>query len=514
MAKKTFKVHLDLSKQELLNARLQNLATPPTVAATDIGFTYWNTADKTAYSWTGTAWIDLGQVYTHPSYPGTAQPVAALTGAKIITQIILEEGHVKSVVTRDLTAADIGAAAANHTHTFSQITGLPANTIMGNNTTSTGNAKALTVGELMTMMSIGYGTDALLTAGTDTTQRTWSAKQIYDYVNGVIDDLITVVNLGLGTRTATTLPITNSAGTGVTLPVATATLAGLLSGTDKAKLDGIESGANKYVHPTANPGVHPFATEITSGVQVLSQMVVNTEGHVTNIKGRNLTAADLAAIIINNVSNSATTQTWSASKIYTEIQVAINQAQTGALQYKGNYNPATNTPAITTDNTIKTGYTYVVSATGTFAGEAVEAGDMIIAKLDNPGATSANWQIVNKNIPAIVTATTTIEGIIRLATQAEALAGTNATAAITPATLKAVLDSRLGKYVANFGDGTTTNFTITHGLGTQDVDVTVLEVATREEIIVQWAAQTATTVTVGVNVAPANNEYRILIKAI
>ncbi len=81
------------------------------------------------------------------------------------------------------------------------------------------------------------------------------------------------------------MPITNSAGTGVTLPVATTTLAGLMSAADKVKLNGIETGANNYVHPTNNPGVHPFATTLTSGLQVLSQLVVNNEGHVTGVWG-------------------------------------------------------------------------------------------------------------------------------------------------------------------------------------------------------------------------------------
>src|SRR5690606_238024 len=121
---------------------------------------------------------------------------------------------------------------------------------------------------------------------------------------------LTVVNLALGTRTSTTMPITNSAGTGVTLPVATTTLAGLMSAADKVKLNNIATGANNYVHPTNNPGAHPFATAITSGLQVLSQMIVNNEGHVTTIAARNLTAADIASVMINDAINNGTVQTW------------------------------------------------------------------------------------------------------------------------------------------------------------------------------------------------------------
>jgi hypothetical protein len=525
MAKIDIIVDLDLNKNQLLNAALQNLAVHPSTTGLPVGFIYWNTAANsgggTAYAWTGSAstpntdagWLDLGQAYTHPTYPGTGQPASALTGANVISRITLENGHVTGVTTRALTAADIGAAGTSHTHNFADIVGLPTQTILGNNTGSTGPAVALTVADLMTMMSIGYGSAALLTAGTDTTQRTWTAKMLTDWVNAKLTGYITAVNLALGTRTATTMPITNTAGTGVTLPVVTTALAGLMSAADKTKLDGIATGANNYVHPTVNPGAHPFATELTSGLLVLSQLVVNNEGHVTTVKGRNLTAADIAAVMINDAINNGTTQTWSSTKIFTEIQNAITQAGAGALIYKGEYNPVTNTPNVGLPATgVKTGWTYVVSVDGTFLGESVEAGDMIIAKIDNPGTTRANWQIVNKNIPAIVAASTTVAGIIMIATTAEALAGVDNTKAITPLTLAAVLDSRVGGYAANIGDGSTLSYTVTHGLNTQDVSITLFRVSDRAVVYAQTAAPSATTVTVAFNVAPASGAYRVVIK--
>lgn len=512
MPKIDYLVSIDLNKQELLNAKLQNLATPPTLTANDKGFIYWNTADVVPYIWTGTDWLDFASMYTHPTFPGVGQPTNPLTGANVISQITLDNGHVTGVQTRAITAADIGAAASAHTHLFTDITGLPANTILGNNTATTGAAKALTIADLLTMLAIGYGSDALLLAGTDTTQRTWTAKQLVDYINSRIGSYLTVVNLSLGTRTGTTMAVNNSAGTGVTLPSASTTQAGLQSAADKTKLDGIEAGANNYVHPTLNPGAHPFVTELTAGLQVLSQMVVNNLGHVVTIKGRNLTAADLAAVLFNDAINNGTNTTWSSSKIYNEIQAAIGSAQTGALQYKGEYNATTNTPNLATDTSIKIGWTYVVTGAGTFAGQEIEAGDMIIAKVDNPGGTAGNWQIVNKNIPAIVDASTTVKGIIQLATSAEAIAGVNAVKAITPATLKAVLDATVGGYAANFGDGSSTTFTITHGLNTQDVDITVYTVVGRKKVMMETAAPSATTVSVACNVAPANGSYRVVIK--
>lgn len=52
-----------------------------------------------------------------------------------------------------------------------------------------------------------------------------------------------VTNLALGTLTATTIPITNTNGTGFTLPIATTLLAGLMSAADKVKINAT-SGTN------------------------------------------------------------------------------------------------------------------------------------------------------------------------------------------------------------------------------------------------------------------------------
>ena len=106
-------------------------------------------------------------------------------------------------------------------------------------------------------------------------------------------------------------------------------------------------------------------------------------------------------------------------------------AVTGGLILQGGYDPSTNTPDITDGSALK-GYFWVVTIAGTFLGEAVQVGDSLIAKDDGASTNLSDWLIIQGNV---VVATTTIDGIVRLATQTEVNAGTESGAVVlTPAT--------------------------------------------------------------------------------
>lgn len=65
------------------------------------------------------------------------------------------------------------------------------------------------------------------------------------------------------------------------------------------------------------------------------------------------------------------------------------------------------------------------------------------------------------------------------------------------------------KFAANVGNGTLTTFTIAHGLGTSDVQVTVKDASTGE-IVYPDATVDATNVVLTFGSAPATNAYRLI----
>lgn len=270
--------------------------------------------------------------------------------------------------------------------------------------------------------------------------------------------------------------------------------------------------ANNYIHPTFTG--NDLGTPLT-GAEVISDVNVNNEGHVTSFATRNITPADIGAAVIND-SVTNLVNTWSSQKIQDELD-AINSQISGALIYIGGYNAATNTPDLEAPlvGDVKKGYTYTVTTGGSFYTEGVQVGDMLISEVNDPSSLS-DWTVVNKNIPDIVDATTTDKGIIRIATQAEVNAGADNTTAVTPATLVAFYNAQESGagYATTIGDGTATSYDITHGLNTTDVIVQAFEDSSGDTVGVLARRTTNSQVRILVNQPLTNNELRVLISKV
>jgi len=143
----------------------------------------------------------------------------------------------------------------------------------------------------------------------------------------------------------------------------------------------------------------------------------------------------------------------------------VDQAVTGALNYQGGYNAATNTPNLDSNpspNPIKKGWTYTVTADGLFFTEQVRVGDVLIAEIDAPTALT-DWTTVESNID-LADLTTVGIGNVNAGTGIS-VAYSSGTATVTNTDTNSS-NTDTGQITAGATSGT-----VTHNFGTTNVIV-------------------------------------------
>lgn len=196
-----------------------------------------------------------------------------------------------------------------------------------------------------------------------------------------------------------------------------------------------------------------------------------------------------------------------ATKNYVDTQISNNIS--GLLDMKGAHDASTGAYPTGASK----GDAYFISVAGTISGTIYEIGDFIIANIDSP--TSSDWTKLQVNLTV---ATTTVQGVVELSTDAEAQALSSSTVVITPSNLGALSSTETQKGIASIatlielGAGTddtkivtpskiisylnskafahyeqqnltatsSNTYTITHSLGQQYVKVIVFDSANRE----------------------------------
>ena len=252
-------------------------------------------------------------------------------------------------------------------------------------------------------------------------------------------------------------------------------------------------------------------------------------------------SSGISIINTNDMSGASGTNLATAGSIkaYIDSQVAA----IGSLQGSVDASTSTNFPgsALT-----KKGDYWYVSVAGTIQGVLFNVGDVIIANINNPTVTSANSYIfletnrdqasttvlglvtlatnaevqagtdANKVVtPASLssrTATETRTGIAEIATQVETNAGTDDTRIVTPLKLKTFFDNVVGGFAASIGNGVANSFVVTHNLNTLDVTTNLIEVSTGNQVITDISHTSVNSVTVNFSNVPTTNQYRIIIK--
>ena len=171
-------------------------------------------------------------------------------------------------------------------------------------------------------------------------------------------------------------------------------------------------GDNAWEPITAIPGTYTWTvSDGTNSTAVASGETVTFSGTANEIEvaesGRTVTIGlpddvtitnDLTVGGTGNFTGQVTipilpsASTDAASKDY------VDNAVVGGLVYQGGYDAATNTPDLTTSpNSILKGWTYTVTADGTFFGEQLRVGDVLIAEVNDPSALG-DWTTVQNNI--------------------------------------------------------------------------------------------------------------------
>lgn len=231
-------------------------------------------------------------------------------------------------------------------------------------------------------------------------------------------------------------------------------------------------------------------------------------------------------------------------------KVPASQLPSSVMEYQGVYNASTNTPSLS-NGTGSAGDTYRVSVAGSrnFGAGAIalEVGDLVIydgavwQRSDSTDAVSTvngytgtvvlvkadvglgnvdNTSDVNKPVSTAQQAALDLKANLASPaltgnpTAPTATAGDNDTSIATTAFVTtAVAAVTTPKYAVDItGDGTATQFTVTHNLGTKDVHVTVRDVAADEEVIVTKKHPTTNTVRIDFGTAPVNAKvFRVVV---
>lgn len=477
-----FLVSIDLNKNELQNAVIQNLATAPSTPLD--GQIYYNTSDDTLYFWNGTAWINVVQQaeILYDTYSNRPAAASGNTGALFF-------------------ATDQNLLYFSNGSAWSQVSAF------GNATSTTSYGDTANNGSANTYSRSDHthGTPSLTSTapqnqavGDTASVGTATTPARADHVHGMPSFGNVTAQTTFGASSA------NGSGTGIARNDHT-------HGTpahDNAAHNAINLSA--LAVPTADV---PFATyKITGLGNPTSDQDAATKYYVDQaVQG--LTWKQSA----NLFATSNIALTGSTGTLVIDGHAALDSGDSGyRIVVTGQSTDADNGIYVYTDN--GTSYTMTRAADANPYTELIGA---TIFVTEGTTYASTSWSQQNHYLtsfagqdwvqisgPGVYTAG---NGIDITANSISINAGNGLT--FDAGALVIDKGTVVTKYATSVGDGTNTTYTVTHNLGTKDVQVTVYDNSSPyAEVVVDVQHTSTTAIAVLFSVAPTSNQYRVVVQ--
>lgn len=351
--------NIDLNKNELQNAKLQNLATAPSSPVK--GQMYFDTASNKAMVYNGSAWV-----------PWEAD-TNTVTGVKGNSESSYRTGNV------NITAANVGAVP----------------------TTRKVNGHALSGDVTVTASDVGLGS---VTDGAEINQNAFSNVKVGS-TTVAADSKTDTLELVAGSNVTLTPDATNDkvtiAATDTTYSDATTSAHGLMSTTDKSKLDGIASGAevNQNAFSNVKVGSSTVAADSkTDTLELVAGSNVTLTPDTTNDKvtiAATDTTYSAGTEAQLEAGSDTTNRVWTPKIIHDYVTGVAGAVD--AMRFKGTIGTGGDVTTLPTSG-VKVGDTYRVITAGTYASQTCEVGDLIIAT-----ATTPTWTVAQTNIDGAIT---------------------------------------------------------------------------------------------------------------